>query len=278
MSPTRAVYVTKGGLVRRLGVSAVQRSARSPLTQRPKQQQRAVRPDGRGEHRRLDRPHLKEFRCALVSCSFPSLPPSSPAAAAPTAPAPARRRRRRSVEVARTPVATTAVDMKNLAFSPRAIKVASGATVTWTNSDVGTDHNVTFDGARPTHRDTDFATGTAGARRCRPLPAPTPTSAPCHAGMTARFRCSSATGQKHSTWGAPGSSPVRPARAFRPRVSFRSPCPPRSANSSAPSPSSTGSPTPRSTSSRDCVKPAEYDVRRAASSRKAPSDSSSRSS
>lgn len=42
------------------------------------------------------------------------------------------------------PVATTAVDMKSLAFSPVAIKVASGATVTWTNSD-GFNHNVTFD-------------------------------------------------------------------------------------------------------------------------------------
>jgi len=42
-------------------------------------------------------------------------------------------------------VATTAVDMKNLAFGPAAIKVASGATVTWTNQD-GVTHNVTFDG------------------------------------------------------------------------------------------------------------------------------------
>lgn len=45
-----------------------------------------------------------------------------------------------------TPVATTAVDMKGFAFSPASIKVASGATVTWTNSD-GVNHNVTFDGA-----------------------------------------------------------------------------------------------------------------------------------
>jgi plastocyanin len=43
------------------------------------------------------------------------------------------------------PVATTAVDMKNTAFNPAEIKVASGATVTWTNSD-GVNHNVTFDG------------------------------------------------------------------------------------------------------------------------------------
>src|SRR3954453_4319393 len=42
--------------------------------------------------------------------------------------------------------ARTAVDMKNLAFAPSAIKVASGATVTWTNQD-GVTHNVTFDGA-----------------------------------------------------------------------------------------------------------------------------------
>jgi len=43
-------------------------------------------------------------------------------------------------------VATTAVDMKNLAFAPGAIKVGSGATVTWTNQD-GVTHNVTFDNA-----------------------------------------------------------------------------------------------------------------------------------
>ena len=45
------------------------------------------------------------------------------------------------------PVATTAVEMKSLSFTPPAIKVAGGTTVTWTNSDVGTLHNVTFDGA-----------------------------------------------------------------------------------------------------------------------------------
>ena len=45
------------------------------------------------------------------------------------------------------PVATTAVEMKSLAFTPPAIKVAKSATVTWTNSDVGTVHNVVFDGA-----------------------------------------------------------------------------------------------------------------------------------
>ena len=41
-------------------------------------------------------------------------------------------------------VATTAVDMKNLAFTPAAIKVSSGATVTWTNQDA-TNHSVIFD-------------------------------------------------------------------------------------------------------------------------------------
>ncbi|MFL5620818.1 MAG: plastocyanin/azurin family copper-binding protein [Gemmatimonadaceae bacterium] len=42
-----------------------------------------------------------------------------------------------------TPVATTAVTMASRAFSPPAIRVAAGATVTWTNSD-GEAHNVTF--------------------------------------------------------------------------------------------------------------------------------------
>jgi plastocyanin len=55
------------------------------------------------------------------------------------------------------PVATTAVDMKNLAFSPAAIKVASGATVTWTNSD-GFNHNITFAGAAVAPSG-NFATG-----------------------------------------------------------------------------------------------------------------------
>jgi plastocyanin len=54
------------------------------------------------------------------------------------------------------PVATTTVEMKGLAFAPGAIKVAAGATVTWTNSD-GTNHNVKFDNA--TLALTDFATG-----------------------------------------------------------------------------------------------------------------------
>ena len=43
------------------------------------------------------------------------------------------------------PVVTTAVEMKNTAFTPAAIKVGSSATVTFTNSD-GFAHNATFDG------------------------------------------------------------------------------------------------------------------------------------
>ena len=42
------------------------------------------------------------------------------------------------------PVATTSVDMRGSRFAPSAISVASGATVTFTNSD-GINHNVTFD-------------------------------------------------------------------------------------------------------------------------------------
>ena len=44
-----------------------------------------------------------------------------------------------------TPVATTAVEMQSNKFSPTAIRVAPGATVTWTNSD-GVNHDVTFTG------------------------------------------------------------------------------------------------------------------------------------
>jgi plastocyanin len=54
------------------------------------------------------------------------------------------------------PVATTAVDMSGDRFSPPAIKVASGATVTWTNLD-GHAHNVTFDGSAGTIP--NFSTG-----------------------------------------------------------------------------------------------------------------------
>ena len=45
--------------------------------------------------------------------------------------------------VTTTPVVTTSVDMKNLAFTPSTIQVTSGAVVTFTNSD-GFAHNVTF--------------------------------------------------------------------------------------------------------------------------------------
>ena len=56
-------------------------------------------------------------------------------------------------------VATTAVDMKSLAFTPPAIKVASGATVNWTNSD-GFAHNVTFDAALNIGKIDNFTAGT----------------------------------------------------------------------------------------------------------------------
>jgi len=62
-------------------------------------------------------------------------------------------------------VATTSVDMKNLAFTPSAIKVASGATVTWTNQD-GTDHNVIFDGGAAT----SSGTVSAGAAKAVVMP------------------------------------------------------------------------------------------------------------
>ena len=63
-------------------------------------------------------------------------------------------------------VATNAVDMKNIAFNPEAIKVASGATVTWTNSDAVA-HNVTFDGA------VVAASGTIAAGAAKALTMPT---------------------------------------------------------------------------------------------------------
>jgi plastocyanin len=65
-----------------------------------------------------------------------------------------------------TTVATTSVDMKNIAFSPAAIKVASGATVTWTNQDA-TGHNVTFDGGAVA------ASGTVAAGASKALVMPT---------------------------------------------------------------------------------------------------------
>ena len=60
-----------------------------------------------------------------------------------------------------TPVVTTAVTMQSRAFTPPAIRVASGATVTWTNSD-GEAHNVTFAGAAVPPSGT-MAAGTAKA-------------------------------------------------------------------------------------------------------------------
>src|SRR4051812_46869193 len=76
-------------------------------------------------------------------------------------------------------VATTSVNIKNRSFTPEDIKVASGATVTWTNSD-GENHNVTFDNAG--------TLGIAGSgalingaptrpSRCRPQRGLTPTTA-----------------------------------------------------------------------------------------------------
>ena len=59
-----------------------------------------------------------------------------------------------------TAVATTSVDIKNLAFTPTAIKVAPGATVTWTNSDNIT-HNVTFAAAANSIKISDFASGSS---------------------------------------------------------------------------------------------------------------------
>jgi len=64
------------------------------------------------------------------------------------------------------PVATTAVDMKNNSFGPEAIKVGSGATVTWTNQDAIT-HNVTFDGGAVT------ASGPVAAGAAKALTMPT---------------------------------------------------------------------------------------------------------
>jgi len=56
-----------------------------------------------------------------------------------------------------TPTVTTAVEMKNTAFTPAAIKVSPSATVTFTNSD-SFNHNATFDAAGITGTG-NFATG-----------------------------------------------------------------------------------------------------------------------
>ncbi|HEY1953396.1 MAG TPA: plastocyanin/azurin family copper-binding protein [Gemmatimonadaceae bacterium] len=55
------------------------------------------------------------------------------------------------------PVVTTDVSLKNLAFSPKAIQVSPGATVTFTNND-GIAHNITFSSAA-VNGSTDFSTG-----------------------------------------------------------------------------------------------------------------------
>jgi len=44
-----------------------------------------------------------------------------------------------------TPVATTAVAIKNFGFSPATITVTAGSTVVWTNGD-SVQHDITFDG------------------------------------------------------------------------------------------------------------------------------------
>jgi len=80
------------------------------------------------------------------------------------------------------PVAATAVDMSNFAFTPKAIKVASGATVTWTNTD-GVAHNVTFDGGAVA------ASGTIAGGAAKALVMPTaagtyPYRCTFHSGMT----------------------------------------------------------------------------------------------
>ena len=82
-----------------------------------------------------------------------------------------------------TPVATTSVNMVSSAFSPRNIRVSPGATVTWTNSDVGTAHNVTFTAAASSIATSNFSTGTASL--VMPTAAGTyPYSCTRHAGMT----------------------------------------------------------------------------------------------
>lgn len=58
-----------------------------------------------------------------------------------------------------TPVATTAVTIQGSAFVPSAIRVAPGATVTWTNAD-NIDHNVSFASTAVT----DIGAWSSGAR------------------------------------------------------------------------------------------------------------------
>lgn len=60
-----------------------------------------------------------------------------------------------------TPVATTAVNVANFSFSPSAITVAPGATVTWTW--VSGTHNVTFGGGEMTSTAGNMSSGTHAA-------------------------------------------------------------------------------------------------------------------
>ena len=57
------------------------------------------------------------------------------------------------------PVATTSVSMQGSRFLPAAIRVAPGATVTWTNSDEGTLHNAKFTAAAGGIGTPDFSPG-----------------------------------------------------------------------------------------------------------------------
>jgi plastocyanin len=79
------------------------------------------------------------------------------------------------------PVTTTSVDLRNLAFSPRAIQVTPGATVQFTNDD-GIQHNITFSSGSVSDP-IDFSTGS----RSVVMPTATGTYAyhcTIHAGMT----------------------------------------------------------------------------------------------
>jgi plastocyanin len=65
---------------------------------------------------------------ALTACG--GSPPAAPAAGAPAPATPSP-----SPSAAASPVATTSVNIANFAFSPAAITVKVGSTVTWTNQD-----------------------------------------------------------------------------------------------------------------------------------------------
>jgi len=83
-------------------------------------------------------------------------------------------------------VATTSVNIKNRSFTPEDIKVASGATVTWTNSD-GENHNVTFDNAGTLGIAGSGALINGGANTALAMPAAAgtyPYHCTLHSGMT----------------------------------------------------------------------------------------------